>query len=417
MKFLTLVRAWRQRRTGSGFSPEGPTVGTAMKRLYRVTAALMVVLASCLMFTGTSAAATRVFYDGFESGNTNLWDAGAYPRAQVVTTSTDGVLGPYAGTYMARCNWNGSVVPFVDETLVVTASYTNEVFYRVRLRVDQNVDRTVSSPAKILRIFVQAGAPTYNVINDMYSVIPTWDALRNEGTAGGVQFATYWGDAPGDTTASTASWHEVEWYFNHTTGKIKVWHDGILVRDLDAAPGFGGGGWTPFALVSNWGDPHDAVNHAYFDDVEIFSDSATGEAATGSMANGDIQVGGGGTAPEINVTGKGLTIMDGDTSPSTSDNTDFGSQSVASGAKTKTYTVQNTGTAALTVGSVTLSGAHAADFTVTLQPATSVAAGGSTTFKVKFNPSATGLRSASVSFTNNDADENPYNFSIQGTGI
>jgi hypothetical protein len=45
-----------------------------------------------------------------------------------------------------------------------------------------------------------------------------------------------------------------------------------------------------------------------------------------------------------------------------------------------------------------------------------VAAGSSTTFQVKFNPSATGLRSAALSFANNDANENPYNFSIQGTG-
>jgi hypothetical protein len=45
-----------------------------------------------------------------------------------------------------------------------------------------------------------------------------------------------------------------------------------------------------------------------------------------------------------------------------------------------------------------------------------VAAAGSTTFQVTFTPSATGLREATLSIANNDGDENPYNFSIQGTG-
>src|SRR5262249_33445135 len=120
--------------------------------------------------------------------------------------------------------------------------------------------------------------------------------------------------------------------------------------------------------------------------------------------------------PEINVTGNGVSIADGDTTPSTSDGTDFGSADVVSGTVTRTFTVQNTGTSALSVSAVTVSGTQAADFTVTVQPAASVAAGGNTTFQVRFDPSATGTRSASLSFGNGDADENPYNFSIQGTG-
>ncbi len=120
--------------------------------------------------------------------------------------------------------------------------------------------------------------------------------------------------------------------------------------------------------------------------------------------------------PEANVTGNAVSIVDGDTSPSTTDGTDFGSTHIASGQEVKTYTIQNTGTASLTVESVTLSGANAADFAVTVQPAKSLTVGGNTTFKVRFDPSATGTRSASVSFNNNDSSENPYNFSINGTG-
>ncbi len=121
-------------------------------------------------------------------------------------------------------------------------------------------------------------------------------------------------------------------------------------------------------------------------------------------------------ATEINVLGNGATIVDGDSTPSLTDYTDFGSADVATGNVTRTFTIQNTGTLAMSVGTVTLSGTNVADFSVTAQPATSAAAGDSTTFSVKFDPGATGLRTAALSFSNGDADENPYNFSIQGTG-
>ena len=45
-----------------------------------------------------------------------------------------------------------------------------------------------------------------------------------------------------------------------------------------------------------------------------------------------------------------------------------------------------------------------------------MAAAGSTTFQVRFDPSATGTRVATITIANNDADENPYDFAIQGTG-
>ena len=120
--------------------------------------------------------------------------------------------------------------------------------------------------------------------------------------------------------------------------------------------------------------------------------------------------------PEINVKGNGVTIVDVDTTPTTGDHTDFGSADITGATVTRTFTIENTGGAALTVNPVSISGTHAADFTVTVQPAGSVAAAGSTTFQVRFDPSATGVRSATLNFGNNDANENPYNFAIQGTG-
>ena len=53
---------------------------------------------------------------------------------------------------------------------------------------------------------------------------------------------------------------------------------------------------------------------------------------------------------------------------------------------------------------------------MTAIPSNSIAAGGSTTFQITCNPSDAGVRTASLSIANNDSDENPYNFAIQGTG-
>ena len=123
------------------------------------------------------------------------------------------------------------------------------------------------------------------------------------------------------------------------------------------------------------------------------------------------------SGPEINVLGNGTAISDGDTTPSGTDHTDFGSTDVTNGTVTRTFTIQNLGTASLTLNAVTFSGVHAADFSVITQPASTVAAGGTTSFQVRFDPSAVGTRSATLSVGNNDANENPYDFALQGTGV
>lgn len=126
-------------------------------------------------------------------------------------------------------------------------------------------------------------------------------------------------------------------------------------------------------------------------------------------------------APEIDVQGNATSIVDGDTTPTTADHTDFGDVHIDSDTTlVRTFTIYNTGTAALNLTGtpvVTISGTHAADFTVTLQAATPIATSGNDTFEITFNPSAIGTRSATVSIDNNDSDENPYTFDIEGTGI
>lgn len=122
-------------------------------------------------------------------------------------------------------------------------------------------------------------------------------------------------------------------------------------------------------------------------------------------------------APEIAVSGNSIDITNNDSTPSPADHTDFGQVSVASGTVVRTFTIANTGTVNLTLGTVSITGANAGDFTVTTMPATTVAAASSTTLGITFDPSARGARTAQVSFSTNDATENPFTFTIAGTGL
>ena len=161
-----------------------------------------------------------------------------------------------------------------------------------------------------------------------------------------------------------------------------------------------------------------------------FDPSVVGiHTATLNIANNDtneapytfsIQGNGIVTAPEINIRGNNVSIISGDVTPSIADHTDFGSVNEAAGTVVRTFTIQNTGNNSLTLSGnplVTITGVNASDFTVTTVPTGLVAVAGNTNFQITFNPSAIGLRTATLSIANNDTDENPYTFAIQGTGF
>lgn len=149
--------------------------------------------------------------------------------------------------------------------------------------------------------------------------------------------------------------------------------------------------------------------------------NAFGEVGDGSTANRNsptriiVDV-----VPEMNLTGNGVSIADGDVTPAAGDHTDFGATDIAGGSVTRSFTIQNTGTATLTLSGsplVAIGAANAGDFTVIVHPAVSIEAGASTTFQITFDPSAEGGGVATISIANSDANENPYDFAIRGTGI
>jgi hypothetical protein len=120
------------------------------------------------------------------------------------------------------------------------------------------------------------------------------------------------------------------------------------------------------------------------------------------------------------ITGNSVSILDGATTPSATDHTDFGSAQVTGGTVVRTFTIANNGTVSLTLSGtplVSVSGTHAADFTVTALPTSPVTASGSTTFQVTFTPSGSGTRTATLTLANDDSVVGTFDFAIQGTGV
>ncbi|TDO22275.1 LamG-like jellyroll fold domain-containing protein, partial [Sediminibacterium goheungense] len=117
-------------------------------------------------------------------------------------------------------------------------------------------------------------------------------------------------------------------------------------------------------------------------------------------------------APEINITGNGNSIATGTTATSAANNTNFGG-TLPNTPVSKTFAIQNTGTASLTISSIALSGTDASAFSVSgiTLPAT-IAPNAAANFNVVFNSNVPGIKNATVTLNNNDCNEGTYQFAV-----
>ncbi|MES2474664.1 MAG: choice-of-anchor D domain-containing protein [Verrucomicrobiota bacterium] len=117
-------------------------------------------------------------------------------------------------------------------------------------------------------------------------------------------------------------------------------------------------------------------------------------------------------AAEIGIKRGATAINDGGSSA-------LGSVAVGSSGSPVTFTIENTGDTDLTGLAITKTGTNSADFTVSaVSPAAPVTGpSGTTSFTVTFSPSGSGTRNAAIQIASNDANENPYNISLSGTGL
>jgi hypothetical protein len=141
----------------------------------------------------------------------------------------------------------------------------------------------------------------------------------------------------------------------------------------------------------------------------------------------------------LNVSGNGINIGSGDSSPSNLDATDFGSHDINTGQEKHSFTIKNNTNQAITVKSIslketpesaqhrseqrfsfnwlaikTLQAAGASSFTLETPTPITIPAQGSSTFDINFNPEFVGLHTADVSIS--FGNDQTHTFRISGLG-
>jgi PQQ-dependent dehydrogenase (s-GDH family) len=108
---------------------------------------------------------------------------------------------------------------------------------------------------------------------------------------------------------------------------------------------------------------------------------------------------------------------EGDTTVNNSGSFDFGTIPPNS-SSSKDFSIKNLGPAATTLmlsGSPIVNISGDSEFSVAAQPSSNTITGGnSETFTVLYNPTVIGSHSATISIANDDNDENPYTFTVDG---
>src|SRR5262249_31111305 len=106
---------------------------------------------------------------------------------------------------------------------------------------------------------------------------------------------------------------------------------------------------------------------------------------------------------EISVFNGTAEIVDGTTVP-----IDFGTVSQGAVGLSRTFTIDNDGDQPLTLGTISLP----PGYSLVEGTAPTIAVRGSETFTVRLDTTTLGVKSGSISFSNNDDDESPFDFAI-----
>jgi uncharacterized delta-60 repeat protein len=121
--------------------------------------------------------------------------------------------------------------------------------------------------------------------------------------------------------------------------------------------------------------------------------------------------------PQVVVRGLSVTILDGDSTPTGGDNTDFFDVAICGGSKTHTFTIFNFGACPLTVTNITSSNPSEFQVGPISFPIVIPGGGSWSDFTVTFDPSGSGVRTTTLNIANNDSTANPYDFALSGNGL
>lgn len=93
----------------------------------------------------------------------------------------------------------------------------------------------------------------------------------------------------------------------------------------------------------------------------------------------------------------------------------FGSVRLGDSNSPKVFTIRNSGPGTLNELSVSILGTHAGDFQILSSVPGSIPNGETASFSLRFTPSSSGSRAATLRIASNDPDENPFDVALQGS--
>jgi hypothetical protein len=191
------------------------------------------------------------------------------------------------------------------------------------------------------------------------------------------------------------------------TGSPKVTISGdnsvdFVIDQSSLAATISASGSSTFSVVFN--PSTDGTKYA---DVTIANDDVDESMYTFTLSGTAQSV----AAPEISMKQGATPVMSGGTY-------DFGTIQVGVTDPARTFTIYNAGLSDLTLSGapkVSISGANASEFEIIQSSlAATIASAGSSSFTIQFTPSSAGIKTAEISISNDDSDENPFTFTIQG---
>jgi hypothetical protein len=120
----------------------------------------------------------------------------------------------------------------------------------------------------------------------------------------------------------------------------------------------------------------------------------------------------------VDIVGNGQLILPHDRTPKISDGTAFPPRALGSEPIESTFTLTNNTSAPQILTGVLSEGPHASDFSVTTLSSGEMAPGSSRSFRVRFAPTALGLRSATIAVVMNAQAPNfRHEFTVSGVGV
>jgi hypothetical protein len=194
-------------------------------------------------------------------------------------------------------------------------------------------------------------------------------------------------------------------------GKLDIAATNLSANTISELIGNGSGGFSLFSTVSTGSNSGPILIKS-----GEFKGDGTADLITCNLNANKISILLG-VKKEIKLTGNNITILDGSISTSTTNNTNFGSESLCN-VSFKTYSIQNPGLSPLQINSISISGVNASEFLVAgITLPVTLSPNGSINFTLQHNPAGLGISSATIHINNNSCDAEDFDFAVQSNVV